>query len=63
MEQRFTSERRELFWSERSDGKEGDRYTKVVRSSLLRGLAIDTFLRYITYHDQYDAVTEFLAEI
>jgi len=42
---------------------EGDRYTKVAKSSLLPQLAIDTFLRYVTYHDQYDAVTEFLAEI
>jgi Uma2 family endonuclease len=42
---------------------QGDRYTKVVTSSLLPELPIDTFLRYVTYHDQYDAVTEFLAEI
>jgi len=42
---------------------EGDRYTKVAKSSLLPQLAIDTFLRYVTYPDQYDAVTEFLAEI
>jgi Uma2 family endonuclease len=42
---------------------QGDRYIKVVTSSLLPQLPIDTFLRYVTYHDQYDAVTEFLAEI
>ena len=39
------------------------RYTKVAKSSLLPYLPIETFLRYITYHDQYDAVTEFLAEL
>jgi Uma2 family endonuclease len=38
-------------------------YIKVATSSLLPQLPIDTFLRYVTYHDQYDAVTEFLAEI
>jgi len=44
-------------------GLEGEQYTKVAKSSLLPQLAIDTFLRYVTCHDQYDAVTEFLAEI
>jgi hypothetical protein len=38
-------------------------YTKVAKSSLLPQLPIDIFLRYVSYHDQYDAVTEFLAEI
>lgn len=38
-------------------------YTKVAKSSLLPQLPIDIFLRYVNYHDQYDAVTEFLAEI
>jgi Uma2 family endonuclease len=42
---------------------QGDGYVKVVTSSLLPELPIDTFLRYVTYHDQYDAVTEFLVEI
>jgi Uma2 family endonuclease len=40
-----------------------DRYTQIVNSGLLPQLPIETFLRYVTYHDQYDAVTEFLAEI
>ncbi|MBW4517570.1 MAG: Uma2 family endonuclease [Timaviella obliquedivisa GSE-PSE-MK23-08B] len=38
-------------------------YQKVSRSRLLPSLPLETFLRYVTYHDQYDAVTEFLAEI
>jgi hypothetical protein len=42
---------------------QGDRYTKVAKSGLLPELAIDIFLRYVSYHDQYDAVTEFLAAI
>lgn len=44
------------------DGK-AERYTKVAKSSLLPQLPIETFLRYVTYYDQYDAVTEFLMEI
>jgi Uma2 family endonuclease len=38
-------------------------YTQIENSQLLPQLPIDAFLRYITYHDQYDAVTEFLKEI
>ncbi|NJO42868.1 MAG: Uma2 family endonuclease [Cyanobacteria bacterium CRU_2_1] len=34
-------------------------YEKVSRSELLLDLPIDLFCRYITYHDQYDAVREF----
>lgn len=34
-------------------------YEKVSRSELLPELPIDLFCRYITYHDQYDAVREF----
>jgi Uma2 family endonuclease len=40
-----------------------DSYIKIPTSGLLPQLPIDMFLRYVTYHDQYDAVTEFLAEI
>jgi Uma2 family endonuclease len=42
---------------------QGNQYIKAQTSSLLPLLPLDTFLRYVTYHDQYDAVTEFLAEI
>lgn len=38
-------------------------YEKTNRSKLLPDLPIDTFLKYVSYHDQYDAVTNFLAEI
>lgn len=38
-------------------------YQKASRSKLLPNLSPETFLRYVTYHDQYDAVTEFLAEM
>jgi len=41
---------------------EGDRYTKVAKSSLLPQLPTNTFLRCITHNDQYDSVTEFLSE-
>ncbi|UBF30524.1 Uma2 family endonuclease (plasmid) [Kovacikia minuta CCNUW1] len=34
-------------------------YELVSRSELLPGLPLDLFRRYITYHDQYDAVREF----
>jgi hypothetical protein len=37
----------------------GDRYEKGDRSELLPELPIETFCRYITYHDQHDAVREF----
>jgi Uma2 family endonuclease len=42
---------------------ENEQYTQVANSRLLPQLPIDTFLRYVTYYDQYDAVTEFLAKI
>lgn len=38
-------------------------YEQVSRSELLPDLPIDLLGRYVTYHDQYDAVTEFLAAI
>jgi Uma2 family endonuclease len=38
-------------------------YEKMGRSQLLPDLPIQTLLRYSNYHDQYDAVTDFLAEI
>ena len=34
-------------------------YERLNHSELLPGLPIDLFRRYITYHDQYDAVREF----
>lgn len=34
-------------------------YEQTDRSELLPGLPLDLFRRYITYHDQYDAVREF----
>jgi hypothetical protein len=40
-----------------------DGYVKIPTSGLLPQLPIETFLRYVMYHDQYDAVTEFLAEV
>lgn len=42
---------------------EDGQYTRIANSRLLPKLPIALFLRYITYHDQYDAVTEFLAAI
>jgi Uma2 family endonuclease len=38
-------------------------YEKISKSSLLPNLPLETFLRYVTYHDQYDAVLEFLTEL
>jgi hypothetical protein len=38
-------------------------YEKAVNTQLLQGFPLESFTRYITYHDQYNAVTEFLAEI
>lgn len=38
-------------------------YEKVDRSILLPDLPLETFCRYITYHDQFDAVDEFLAAL
>ena len=34
-------------------------YLQIERSQLLENLPIDLFCRFITYHDQYDAVVEF----
>ena len=34
-------------------------YTQIARSQLLENLPFDLFCRYITYHDEYDAVVEF----
>lgn len=36
-------------------------YSQVSNSELISGLPLDIFLKYITYHDQYDAVKEFRA--
>lgn len=38
-------------------------YEKVSRSQLLPNLPLETLCRYITYHDQFDAVDEFLSAI
>ncbi|MBD2091838.1 Uma2 family endonuclease [Microcoleus sp. FACHB-1515] len=38
-------------------------YEKVSNTELVQNFPIDLFTRYITYHDQYDAVNEFLAAI
>jgi hypothetical protein len=38
-----------------------DGYQKIANTELLEGFPLKLFNRYITYHDQYDAVTEFLA--
>lgn len=38
-------------------------YEQVKNTELVPGFPIVLFTRYITYHDQYDAVTEFLAAI
>lgn len=38
-------------------------YKPVGESELLPNFPIDAFKKYIVYHDQYDAVTEFMAEI
>ncbi len=40
-----------------------DSYQKVEKSVLLPNLDLNLLTKYITYHDQYDAVTEFLKEI
>jgi hypothetical protein len=34
-------------------------YEKQSRSEFLPDLSLDLFCRYVTYHDQYDAVREF----
>ncbi|MDY6782810.1 MAG: hypothetical protein SW833_09740 [Cyanobacteriota bacterium] len=36
-----------------------NRYERINRSELLPDLDIELLSRYITYHDQYDAVEEF----
>ncbi len=40
-----------------------DDYEKANHSELLLDLPIDIFCRYLNYHDQYDAVTEFTSAI
>ena len=42
---------------------DGSGYKQVERSALLPNLPLDIFCRYATYHDQFDAVDEFLREI
>ena len=54
------------FWE---DGKltlyflRGDGYEKINRSEFLPNLDLVLLSRYVTYYDQYDAVTEFLSAI
>jgi Uma2 family endonuclease len=38
-------------------------YFKVNQSELLPELNLETLTKYINYHDQYDAVTEFISEL
>lgn len=38
-------------------------YQKVENSQLLKGFPLELFLRYLDYHDQYDAVNEFMAAV
>ncbi|MGC9527717.1 MAG: hypothetical protein ACP5D7_19460 [Limnospira sp.] len=40
-----------------------DSYHRVKRSDLLPDLDFNLLTKYICYHDQYDAVTEFLKEL
>lgn len=40
---------------------DGSGYEKVARSVLLPELPVEIFCSYITYHDQFDAVDDFLA--
>lgn len=42
---------------------QADEYQQVKSSKLLNLLPLDLLSRYVTYHDQYDAVEEFTAEI
>lgn len=42
---------------------DGSGYEKVDRSVVLPDLPIEIFCRYITYHDQFDAVDDFLAAL
>lgn len=38
-------------------------YEQVKNTELIENFPLDLFTQYITYHDQYDAVTEFLAAV
>ncbi|KKI99135.1 Uma2 family endonuclease [Prochlorothrix hollandica] len=40
-----------------------DQYTQVSRSHLLPDLNLEVLTKYMSYHDQYDAVTEFVNEL
>jgi Uma2 family endonuclease len=40
-----------------------DNYQKLEKSVLLPDIDLNLLTKYITYHDQYDAVTEFLKEL
>ncbi|MBD2394954.1 Uma2 family endonuclease [Cyanobacterium aponinum FACHB-4101] len=40
-----------------------NQYIKVNQSELLPELNLETFTKYINYHDQYDAVTDFVNEL
>jgi Uma2 family endonuclease len=42
---------------------DGSRYQQVEKSQLLPNFPLNLFCRYATYHDQFDAVDEFLREI
>lgn len=42
---------------------EGDSYQQVKNTQLIDNFPLELFIRYITYYDQYDAVTEFLATV
>ena len=42
---------------------DGSGYESCDRSQLLPNLPVATFCRFITYHDQFDAVDEFLAAL
>ena len=42
---------------------DGNGYELVENSVLLPDLPVGTLCRYLTYHDQFDAVDEFLAEL
>ncbi|WP_330202772.1 Uma2 family endonuclease [Cyanobacterium sp. Dongsha4] len=40
-----------------------NQYIKVNESNLLPDLNLESFTKYINYHDQYDAVNEFISEL
>lgn len=42
---------------------DGEGYQQVQNTQLMENFPLESFTRYITYYDQYDAVTEFLAPI